>query len=72
MNRAGHLDHQAADTDDAAIDIDAVDVADLFGKRLHKGAFIKDRALVIPRVALCDPRDFTVKTLSFAIFLNGA
>ena len=35
MDGAGDLDHQAAHADHAAIDIDAVDVVDLFGERLH-------------------------------------
>ena len=35
MNGAGDLDHQAAHADDAAIYIDAVDIADLFRERLH-------------------------------------
>src|SRR6266702_3404480 len=40
--RAGHFDHQAANADHTAINIDAVDVADLFGKSLHnKRAFIR-------------------------------
>jgi hypothetical protein len=59
VNRTGHLDHQAADPDHAAVNIDTVDVADLFGKSLHKVV-----AFVI--------RGITVKALSFATFLNGA
>ncbi len=35
MNGAGDLDHQAAHADHAAINIDAVDIADLLGERLH-------------------------------------
>ena len=35
VNGSGDLHHQAAHADDAAIYVDAVDVADLFGERLH-------------------------------------
>jgi hypothetical protein len=36
VDRTCHLDHQAAHADHTAIDVDAVDIADLFGKSLHK------------------------------------
>src|SRR4029079_8354404 len=35
MHRPRDLDHQPANADHAAIDIDAVEVADLLGERLH-------------------------------------
>ena len=35
VNRPGDLDHQAADADHAAINVDAVDVGDLFGQGFH-------------------------------------
>jgi len=35
MNGACDLHHQATHADDAAINLDAVDVADLLGKRFH-------------------------------------
>src|SRR6202030_1213546 len=35
VNGAGDLHHQAAYADHAAIDVDAVDVANLLGERLH-------------------------------------
>ena len=35
VDGTGDLHHQAANADDTAIDVDAVDIADLFGKRLH-------------------------------------
>ena len=35
MDRPGDLDHQAAHADDAAIDLDAVELRDLLGERLH-------------------------------------
>ncbi|MGY3363715.1 hypothetical protein ACVWZL_000840 [Bradyrhizobium sp. GM2.4] len=41
MDRTGDLDHQAAHADHTAINIDAVNVADLFGKSLHKRAFMR-------------------------------
>ena len=40
VDRTRDLHHQAANADDAAINIDAVDVADLFGQRLHVEPFI--------------------------------
>ena len=49
MNRPGDLDHQAAHADHAAINIDAVDVADLLGECFHcenlKFSRISSRAL---------------------------
>ncbi len=35
VDRAGDLDHQAADAHHSAINIDAIDVTDLLGKGLH-------------------------------------
>jgi hypothetical protein len=59
VDRSGHFDHQAANADHAALNVDAVDIADLFSQSLHK-----ERAFI--------PRAFMAKALSFAIFLNGA
>ena len=46
VDRAGHLDHQAAHADHTAINVDAVDVADLFGKSLHQGRAFNKRAFM--------------------------
>src|SRR5262249_10553901 len=40
VDRAGDLHHQPAHADDAAIDVDAVEVADLLGQRLQGLAFM--------------------------------
>ncbi len=46
VNGSGHFDHQAANADHAAIDVDAVDVADLFGKSLHQGRAFNKRTFI--------------------------
>ncbi len=35
LDRPGHLDHQPAHADDAAVDFDAVDIGNLFGEGFH-------------------------------------
>ena len=35
VDRSGHLNHAAAHADDASVDLDAIDIADLLGQRLH-------------------------------------
>src|SRR5262249_16869924 len=53
VNGARDLDHEAAHADDAAIDLDPVEVADLFGQRFHLVARMEPTG---PREARPDDR----------------
>src|SRR5947209_9718208 len=41
MDRSRDLDHQAADADDAAVDLDLIKLGDLVGKRFHDSSSIR-------------------------------
>lgn len=62
VNGAGDLDHQSAHTDNSAINIDGVDVADLFRERLHCANLWVSR---FPRVRLtpCLPASLIIAPL---------
>ena len=51
VQRAGNLDHQAANADHAAIDFDAVELVDLFGQRLHGRPRDLKTAIMVTRKA---------------------
>ncbi len=49
MQRAGDLDHQPTHPDHTAIDLDAVELIDLFGERLHRRAACRRRPSPAPQ-----------------------
>jgi hypothetical protein len=63
VNRTCDLDHQAAHADHAAIDIDAVDIADLLGQRLHCESLKFPRFAGLPLTS-CLPASLIITSLS--------
>src|SRR5207248_10363866 len=63
MDRSCDLHHQAAHADHPAIYIDAVDIADLLGKRLHCEN-LKFRRISRPRLTWCLPASLIIASLS--------
>ena len=64
VNGAGDLDHQAAHTHHAAINIDAIDVADLFGQSAFIAKTLSFRALAALPLTLCLPASLIIASLS--------
>jgi hypothetical protein len=63
VNGACDLDHQAAHADDAAINIDAVDVADLLGECFHCEN-LKFSRFLAPPLTSCLPASLIITSLS--------
>jgi hypothetical protein len=63
VDRAGNFDHQAAHADHAPINIDSVDVGDLFGKRLHCENLKFPRVSALPLTS-CLPASLIITSLS--------
>src|ERR1700731_3494031 len=63
VNRACDLHHQAANGDHTAIDVDAVDIANLFGERLHCEN-LKFSQLKSPTLTWCLPASLIITSLS--------
>src|ERR1019366_7392908 len=63
VNRPCDLDHQAAHADHAAINVDAVDVADLLGERLHCENLKFPRFVAAP-LTWCLPASLIITSLS--------
>jgi hypothetical protein len=63
MDRTGDLHHQPANADDSAINIDAVDVADLLRERLHCEN-LKFSRFCARRLTPCLPASLIITSLS--------
>jgi hypothetical protein len=65
VNGPGDLDHQSAHPDDTAIYVDAVDVVELLGERLHCEN-LKFSSFSAGRLTSCLPASLIIASLSLA------